>query len=179
MRDMSTRSLVLTIIGPDRPGLVEALSRAIAEQGGNWLESQMARLAGQFAGLLRVEVDADAADGLRAALTACETAGLKIHVIDGDDSEGDARSVTLEVVGGDRPGIMRQISRVIADKGINVRRLETSRSGAPWSGGALFRAHIALDVPEGEALDALRQDLEAIALDLMVEVRLDAEDDAS
>ena len=174
---MSTRSLVLTIIGPDRPGLVETLSRAIDEHGGNWLESQMAQLAGQFAGLLRVEVEPESVDGLRAALAACETAGLKVHVIDGEDIEATARAVTLEVVGGDRPGIMRRISQVIADKGVNVQRLETTRTGAPWSGGALFRAEIALEMPPGVALEALREALEAIALDLMVEVRIDTEVD--
>ena len=48
--------LVLTLIGPDRPGLVESLAKRVTAHGGNWVESRMAHLAGQFAGILRVEV---------------------------------------------------------------------------------------------------------------------------
>ena len=48
--------LVLTLIGSDRPGLVEAVAEVIAGHGGNWLESRMAHLAGKFAGILRVEI---------------------------------------------------------------------------------------------------------------------------
>jgi len=55
-------SLVLTVIGPDRPGLVESLSQAIAQQEGNWLESRMARMAGQFAGILRVNIEEERAE---------------------------------------------------------------------------------------------------------------------
>ena len=52
-------NLVLTLIGPDRPGLVEAVAQPIAANGGNWLESRMAHLGGKFAGILRVDVPAD------------------------------------------------------------------------------------------------------------------------
>ena len=51
-------SLVLTIIGDDRPGIVEQLAEEVLDAGANWEESRMARLAGKFAGLLRVSVEA-------------------------------------------------------------------------------------------------------------------------
>ena len=50
------RLLVMTVIGQDRPGLVESVAALVAENGGNWLESRMSRLGGHFAGILRVEV---------------------------------------------------------------------------------------------------------------------------
>ena len=72
--------LVLTLIGPDRPGIVEAVAEPIAAHGGNWLESRMAHLGGQFAGILRVEVpDANAA-ALAEALRKLEQRGLRVTV---------------------------------------------------------------------------------------------------
>ena len=62
------RSLVLTVIGDDKPGIVEQLADQVLAAGGNWEESRMARLAGKFAGILRVSVDADRAEALAGEL---------------------------------------------------------------------------------------------------------------
>lgn len=56
--------LVLTVIATDHPGLVERIAQCIASHGGNWLESRMSRMAGQFAGILRVAVPAEGYDEL-------------------------------------------------------------------------------------------------------------------
>ena len=65
-------NLVMTVIGADRPGLVEMVAARVADHGGNWLESRMCRLGGQFAGILRVAVAARARDGLVNALRTLE-----------------------------------------------------------------------------------------------------------
>src|SRR2546421_8836268 len=77
-RGVMMTDLVLTLIGPDRPGLVESVAARVAAHGGNWLESRMAHLAGQFAGILRVEVPAERLSELRAALLELEAQGLRI-----------------------------------------------------------------------------------------------------
>ena len=66
-------TLVMTVIGPDRPGLVQLLATRVADHGGNWLESRMCRHGGQFAGLLRVEVAEEQSDALRRALAGLKT----------------------------------------------------------------------------------------------------------
>src|SRR5580692_7505413 len=105
-------SLILTVVGPDRPGLVRALAEAVAARGGSWLESRMARLAGQFAGIVLV----DAPESLIEDLRALESRGLRITVQTGT-SAGSPTVATprlaLEVVGNDRPGIVRDISQVL------------------------------------------------------------------
>ena len=73
-------TLVMTVIGPDRPGLVQLLATRVADHGGNWLESRMCRLGGQFAGLLRVEVAEEQSDALRRALAGLEAEGLNVIV---------------------------------------------------------------------------------------------------
>ncbi len=81
--------LVLTLIGPDRPGIVEAIAEPIARHGGNWLESRMAHLAGKFAGILRIEVPAEQAS-LLSALSALEASGLKLTIEAGPEAAGRA-----------------------------------------------------------------------------------------
>ncbi len=167
-------SLVLTLIGDDRPGLVEQLSDRILATGANWEESRMARLAGKFAGLLRVSVDADRADALAAALAALEIGGLKVVVERSAHAEaGESRLINLEVVGHDRPGIVRDISRVLAQHQVNIEELESGVSSAPMSGEPLFRARASLRIPPGVSVDRLRGVLEALAGELMVDVALE------
>jgi glycine cleavage system regulatory protein len=171
-----TSDLVLTLLGPDRPGLVEAVAQAIAAQGGNWVESRMAHLAGRFAGILRVELTSGAVAELRAALGQLETQGLKI-VVEPTGWEKTLPSqpqqvMELELLGLDRPGLVREVSRLLAAQHINVEELVTDRSSAPMSGEMMFRARVRLAVPAGVDLAAIRASLERLAGDLMVEIHL-------
>jgi glycine cleavage system regulatory protein len=166
--------LVLTLIGHDRPGLVEALAVTVARHGGNWEESRMARLAGKFAGILRVTVSLDAAAALTTSLQALEREGLTIAV-DGTEpspAEEGGRRLRLELVGSDREGIVRDISSTLAARKVNVEELDTTCEEAPMGGGQLFRAEAVLYVPSAVALEELRSTLESLADDLMVELSL-------
>jgi glycine cleavage system regulatory protein len=167
-------SLVLTLIGPDRPGLVEAVAEVIAAHGGNWLESRMAHLAGKFAGVLRAEVPAERARALVEALARLEERGLRVvaELAPATAPPIDRRPMELEVVGLDRPGIVREISQLLARHAINVEELRTDRTSAPMSGEMLFRAQARVHVPAGADLAAVRAGLERLANDLVVEIRL-------
>lgn len=169
------RSLVLTLLGPDRPGLVEALAALIARHGGNWLESRMASLAGEFAGILRVEVDDAAAPALEAALRSFQNApGLALLVKEGRRPEiREGRLLALELVGQDRPGIVREVSQALAAQGVNVEELETECTSAPMTGETLFRARALLRLPPEAAEDDLQARLESIAEDLVVDLTLE------
>jgi glycine cleavage system regulatory protein len=169
-----TTDLVLTLLGPDRPGLVEAVADTIAAHGGNWLESRMAHLAGKFAGILRVEAPAESIAPLMSALARLETRGLRIVLEPASAAGGGERlqAMELELVGLDRPGLVREVSRLVAQQGINVEELSTDRSSAPMSGDMMFRARARLSVPASANLGALRKELERLAGDLMVEIRL-------
>lgn len=171
-------SLVLTVIGLDRPGLVEALSQAVTAHGGNWLESRMSRLEGQFAGILRVDVPEARADALAEALRALQPEGLEVVVARAVAQPRDARSrgLRLELTGSDRPGIIREIAQALASLGINVDELRTGVESAPMSGELLFRADAELRVPPDLEFEQLRKTLEGLASDLMVDISLDEGD---
>ena len=175
---MSNASLVLTVIGADRPGLVEALSRTVADHGASWLESRMAHLAGHFAGLLHVSVAEARAAELADALRALEARGLRVIVEAAHGAAPDATAprLRLELVGLDRPGIVREISRAIAERGVNVEELESHTSSAPMSGETLFHVEASLRLPRDADPEELRVALEKIANELVVELSLDHAD---
>lgn len=169
-------TLVMTVIGADRPGLVQMVATKVADHGGNWLESRMCRLGGQFAGILRVEVQAERRDELVNALRTLEVDGLRviIHAERGVKIGAPAGGAlaTVELVGQDRPGILRSVSSVFAAHGVNVEELASERVNAPMDGGVLFQARATVFVPENVKLAAVRGDLEKIAADLMVDLKL-------
>jgi len=166
----------MTIIGDDRPGLVDTLSSKIADGGGNWLESRMSHLAGQFAGILRVQISDDGADALTAAMDSLAQEGLQVNVraAGGDESTGKLTTVRLDLVGQDRPGIVKEIARVISARGVNVEDLHTGCESAPMSGEPLFKVTAQLGLPASVTVSDLQADLEEIASDLMVDVTLQA-----
>jgi glycine cleavage system regulatory protein len=163
-------SLILTVIGPDRPGLVRALAGAVAARGGSWLESRMARLAGQFAGIVLVE----APDSLADDLHALESEGLRITVqsaTTGAATPSASPRLALEVVGNDRPGIVRDISQVLAASLVNIEELATNVVSGSFSGETLFRVTAFLRAPDVAAVDAVRAGLEQLGNELMVDIQ--------
>src|SRR6185369_5418210 len=166
--------LIVTLVGADQPGIVESLAQPIAQHAGNWLESRMAHLAGKFAGILRIEVAPEKVRPLTEALAALEKRGLKVVVEAGEPgpSHRPPLLMDLDLVGTDKPGIVREISRLLAARGVNIEELTTDRPSAPMSGEALFRARARVRLPDGADPRALRADLEKVASDLMVEVKL-------
>lgn len=166
-------SVILTLIGPDRPGLVSAVSARASQCGANWMESRMAHLAGQFAGVVRLEADDEAVDALEAALHGLEGEGLRVTVVRGGaPAEAEVSRVRLELVGHDRPGIVRDISTVLARHAVSIVELESACESASMSGETLFRAKAELAVPVSADLGAIRADLEALANELMVDLAL-------
>ncbi len=173
-------SLVMTVIGADRPGLVGRLSGVIADLGGNWIESRMAHLGGQFAGVLRVEIPAEREQELLTALRSLESEGLFVRTQkdNTNPSQISRRLAVVEAVGHDRPGIVRQISLTLAQQQVNVEELTTRCESAAMSGGPLFHATARVQLPETCGLKQLQQALERIATDLMVDITVKPGDES-
>ncbi|MGK0277139.1 MAG: glycine cleavage system regulatory protein [Ilumatobacter sp.] len=169
-------TMVLTVIGNDTSGLVDALADPIARHGGSWDRSHMARLAGQFAGIVVVSVPDDNVTALQASLDGLNAQGLlDVQVAIASSSTEDVSSenvLRLELIGQDRPGIISEISAALATRNVSILELETNTSSAPMSGEPLFEAKATLRVPNELALDNLRETLEDIANELMVDLDL-------
>ncbi len=176
---MPLTTLVLTVLGDDRAGLVSAVSAPLKAHGASWERSQMARLAGRFAGIVEVSVDSSAVDALSLDLRALADQGLSVHVETGDTSAAEAAAeaqsasrLSLDLIGADRPGILADISALVADAGVSIEELSTQVREAPMAGGLLFEAHAVLVAPAETDSAALRNALEQLADELMVELAL-------
>lgn len=176
-------TLVITVIGDDRPGLVSSLADAVAEHEGSWARSQLAQLAGKFAGIVTVDVpDANAAalteaiSGLEGLDTSVQTAGEDASAV-GDQAAGE--TFHLDLVGHDHPGIVQQITGVLAKQKVSVEALDTRVVPGPQAGGDLFEARTAFRAPADVDVDALKQALEELAQELQVDVSFDASDQAA
>ncbi|MCY1517272.1 ACT domain protein [compost metagenome] len=168
--------LVLTVIAPDQPGLVERIAQCIAAHGGNWLESRMSRMAGQFAGILRVAVPAEGYDELVEGLQGLSAHGIRVMLAQsGIEPACTWKPILLDLVGNDRPGIVRDITRLLAELGVNLESLITEVMPAPMSSEPLFHAEAVLAVPLTLSLDVLQARLEGLADELMVELNLHQE----
>lgn len=166
--------LVLTIISDDKPGVVEQLADTIRNHQGNWLESRMANLAGKFAGILQLSVDIDYESALREALSNLDSAGIKVVVESANTSvETNGKAFQFSVVGNDRPGIVYEIAQAFASRHINMSELETTCSSMPWSGEPMFEAVGQILVPNSVNMDELYDQLDTIAEELAVDVRLE------
>jgi len=168
-------SVIVSVVGKDRPGLVERLSRVVADAGGNWEASRMVRLGGQFAGMVQIVAPESRFENLRAGLATLEEEDLGVSVVH-SEKMGDADTEVehgffLDVVGQDRPGIVSAISEILAEEGVNVIELVTDCRPAPWSGERIFQSSASLAIPESVRVDRLRQRLEDFGGDLMVEFR--------
>ncbi len=170
-----SRVLVLTVIGDDRPGLVEQLSAVVSAHEGNWLESSMSHLAGKFAGVLKLSVPPEKAQALEQALGYLNA--LRVIVECSLDTAETApvrnRRLAFSLVGHDRLGIVREVSQVFARHGVNVEKLVTHVSSAPMSSETLFHAEAELRADDSLDASALKADLEQLSTDLIADINLD------
>lgn len=169
--------LVITIVGADRPGIVESLAAVVADHEGNWLSSSMSNLAGQFAGIIEVAV----ADEKRAALaeTMGRLEGLNVHsVVGGEPTEvGSYPMCEIEVVGVDHPGIVRSVTEVLKDGCVNLLQFASWTEPAPNSGDELFRAVAEFELTPKVDLDGMKDKLETLAEDLAVDIEMGLDPD--
>ncbi len=179
------KTLILTFIADDRPGLVDRLTESVAAAGGNWLESRMAHLAEKFAGIAMVEIPAGKITALKKALAVLGDEGFHLTIEEtGEAAEEPGKApaaaapppegplYNLDLVGPDQPGILHDITHCLAERGVSVEDMETDIREAPMSGGLMFYAQAKVRVPADLSGNELRDALEALAGALMVDVTL-------
>ena len=172
---MNLKTILITVSGPDRPGMVSTLAEVVAAHDGNWLESRMANLGGQFAGIIRIEVDESRQEELLTAAQALHSSALNVVLLpveEGAQALSAGRDVELELLGQDHPGIVRDISRVLSDAGVSVQAFESFLEEASMAGGMLFHAHAHLNVPEQLGTEQLHERLQSLSDSLMIDINL-------
>ena len=169
-------ALIMTVLGPDRPGIVEALSTLVADAGGNWLESSMSHLGGHFAGIVQVSVPTDHVALFREKVEKMAEEGLACTIQDAFETEADPGiCFSLEIMGQDRPGIVRAISDLVVQAGGNVEKFVSSVESAAMSGEQLFKAEVIVCFDSETKVDGLEQRLSEIGNELTLDVSWQAD----
>lgn len=167
------------MIGDDRAGLVNALADVVSAHEGNWERSQLAELAGKFAGIVQVSVPPERSDALVAALK--QLGGLlEVSAHPGTESDAELAAVgrgqvSIDLIGNDHPGIVRDVTAVVGRHGLSIDAMDTDTRDAPMGGGRLFEARMVLHLPRSADAAALRRDLEQLANEILVDLTLDQE----
>ncbi|QUJ68102.1 amino acid-binding protein [Photobacterium sp. GJ3] len=162
------KHLVITVIGQDRQGLVGKLSDTVYQHQGNWLGSSMNHLAGQFAGILQVDVPEASVKAFRQAMSKLE--GLKIHIEEDTHLTPPPKQLqSLTVTGNDRPGIVKEVTTSLGELGINIYKLKTDTHSAPNWGYPIFTAWFELEIPASLSVSTVQLQLESLADDLTID----------
>ncbi|MEZ5736715.1 MAG: ACT domain-containing protein [Novosphingobium sp.] len=162
--------MILMAIGDDRPGLTQSLADAIVESEGNWLESHFATLGGKYVGSVLVELPQDKVSDLEAAARRMDAAGFNVSVQPTAPAAApQGRPLGFELVGKDRPGIVREVSTALATLGVSIDDLETGTEEGAMFGGTLFRARARVLVPKEISFDDVRHALETISGEIIVD----------
>ncbi|MEE9320962.1 MAG: ACT domain-containing protein [Granulosicoccus sp.] len=166
--------LVVTVIGPDRPGIVSGLSKIVAAHDADWLESHLGYLVGQFAGMVHLEVADSQVEALTKALTGFDVAGMQVSIARGSIAQDNAaaRRVLLELTGLDHPGIVRDITSTLKEAGVSVETFESEQYSGSMSGEPMFKATARLLVPNELPDDALDAAMQSVSHGLMVDLDL-------
>ncbi len=174
-----TIDLILTIVAKDKPGVVQTVARLVAEHDGNWMESSLVRLGGEFAGIARVALPKERLGLIRAALAQLAHEGIAVTVNHQSSIAAPAggRSAQLTLTGIDHPGIVRDISAALAANGINIDALQTQLFPGSMTGEHMFSASARIVIPITLSAEVLRHELERLAQDVMVDIDLSAPED--
>ncbi|MGE3692200.1 MAG: glycine cleavage system protein R [Novosphingobium sp.] len=166
---MTTR-IILTVLGSDRPGLTQALAAAVHEAGGNWLESHLSHLGGKYVGSVLADVPDGQLAALEKAVRAVDASGLQVSIVfAGDEVPAKDSALSIDLVGQDRPGIVREVTSVLAQLGANIEDFSSGTESEAWSGALLFKAQARITLPEGISADQVQAALEAISGEIMVD----------
>ena len=167
------KTLVITVLATDRPGIVNTLSEILVSHNANWIDSRMANLADKFAGLVQVDVPEDQLEGLKLQLQALHSADNQLNILMEEANAQDnaeQRELSLELIGADRPGIIDDITGTVAKLNVNITQLETEQREASMSSEILFYANMKLGLSPSISNDDVQDALEAMQDQLMVDI---------
>ncbi|MDX1353656.1 MAG: ACT domain-containing protein [Thiomicrorhabdus sp.] len=167
------KSVVISVLGDDSPGLVKSLSKLIVAHQGEWVESRMASLSGKFAGILRVDLPSSEFEAFKNDLQNATDLGLSVIFEESLHPQAATENqFEIELIGQDQPGIIHRIASVMEQIHANVDELETEVIEASMSGEKLFKANIKLHIASDVHSSEIRTLLEELANELIVDIEL-------
>jgi glycine cleavage system regulatory protein len=165
-----SKSLVITLIGEDRPGIVEALSKNISDYNGEWVESKLANLSGKFSGILRVNFPESDVNKAMVFLKGNPINGLSLQVeeVNASETTDTAKCIDFEIIGHDKPGIVHRLSSLLVTNNATINSLESEVFDAAMTGEKLFQSDISICLANTDGLDELCEEIEKLGVELIL-----------
>ncbi len=173
---------VLTAMSKDRPGIVEDIASIITKHGGNWVESAMSRLGGEFAGIVQYQISQEVAQALANELQTLSEKGIQIVVqqdpgASNKETQTKGQTATMDLTGIDHKGIVNDITHLLASKSVTIETLETGLYSSSMAGQPMFFAKAKVLLPDDLSVIQLREATETIAHDIMVDINLEIDEE--
>jgi len=171
------KSLVISALGNDKPGIVNELSKTILNQGGSISESRMTVLGGEFAMMLLVEGSQNCIDDIISKL---EETGEKLNLTliakETQNPESDKKRLPYQVtvVSMDHPGIVHNISDFLSSRNLNIEEIETRTYPAAHTGTLMFALDMIISVPVDSSIRALRDEFLVFCDDLNLDASMES-----
>ena len=165
------KPIIFTLVGSDKPGLISDLAKTVYDMGGNWLGSNFSHMAGHFAGFVQIDLPLEKHQTLIERLS--QHPDLKIHLLPGvTEHPSEQQSVQIDIMGNDKIGIVQEITLILSRANLNIIKFDSCLETAPNWGGSLFKAKAIVSVAADFDFETLRQSLESVANDLMVDIEI-------
>lgn len=171
------KSLVISALGNDKPGIVNELSKAILDQGGNISESRMTVLGGEFAMMLLVTGNNECIDNIISKL---EETGQNLNLTliaketQSQESNDKRLPYQITVVSMDHPGIVHNISDFLSNRDLNIEEIETKTYPAAHTGTPMFSLDMTISVPADSSVRSLRDEFIIFCDDLNLDASLES-----
>ena len=171
------KSLVISALGNDKPGIVNELSKTILDQGGNISDSRMTVLGGEFAMMLLV---AGSQESINNIISKLEETGDKLNLTliaketHPQESNQKRLPYLINVVSIDNPGIVHNISDFLSSRNLNIEEIETKTYPAAHTGTTMFSLDMVISVPANSSVKTLRDEFITFCDDLNLDASLES-----
>ena len=172
-------NIICTFISTDRIGLIDDVASCISICGGNWLESNMSKLSGQFAGIVSISVPIDKKENLIKELNKLNKNDILIHLSEDIPIKDNMpehimadNNINISVIGNDRPGIIQSISHALNIYEVNIHNMQTTLVSAPMSAEKLFNAELMIERKTPSDIEKLKEIFAKISEDLSINIDL-------
>ncbi len=154
--------IIVSITGTDQDGFFNDLTVKTRALGGKWLANKFAHLDGQFAALLKLEIEQDKLDDFKEVLNTYEN--IQVSYKDTTDaSEAQGKPVKLTLEGEDRSGLTSDVTHLLTEQDVKVEHFESRRYPITELGTDVFEAHLDLLLPASLSIESLKKHLEGLA----------------
>jgi glycine cleavage system transcriptional repressor len=165
--------MILFSVSKDRPGIVDEVSSFLFERGANIEDSRMAALGGCFSIMTLFSCSHEQSETIEGDLNHLMTLGLESSLYEANPTDSKLEAGTplkMDVRAMDYPGIVQRLVRILRLHDVNIQSLNTHVSKAPLSGAPLFSLDLEADVPAGESIDRLKEELTDLASKMNLEL---------